>query len=533
MHSRYTVFVLCILMTLAGAATLMVWDGGWVLLVIGGALTLIGVIDLAQRSHSIQRNYPIIGHIRWMVEFIRPEIRQYLIESDADAAPFSRSQRALVYQRAKGQAGEHAFGTLLDVYREGFEFIAHSMSPAAHVDPAGFRIVIGGDACAKPYSASVFNISAMSFGSLSANAIRALNKGAKLGGFSHDTGEGSISAYHREFGGDIVWEVASGYFGCRTEDGKFDPAKYAAQAADDQIKMIEIKLSQGAKPGHGGVLPAAKVTPEISRTRGVPMGQDCVSPPRHSAFSNPLELMGFITTLRTLSGGKPVGFKLCLGHPWEFMAIVKAMLETGVRPDFIVVDGAEGGTGAAPTEFSDHIGTPMREGLLFVHNVLVGANLREHIRVGVAGKVVSAFDIASVLAIGADWANAARGFMFAVGCVQSLSCNTNRCPTGVATQDPIRQKALDVDDKGERVFRFHRQTLQSLADMLAAAGLEHPSELGPHHLVRRVSATQVKQFSELHTFLRPGVLLDGSCVEGFYCDNWMRASADSFDALPV
>jgi glutamate synthase domain-containing protein 2 len=533
MHSRYTIFVLCILMTLAGAATLMAWDGGWVLLVIGGVLTLIGVIDLAQRRHSIQRNYPIIGHIRWMVEFIRPEIRQYLIESDADAAPFSRSQRALVYQRAKGESGEHAFGTLLDVYREGFEFIAHSMSPAAHVDPASFRITIGGVACAKPYSASVFNISAMSFGSLSANAIRALNKGAKLGGFSHDTGEGSISAYHREFGGDIVWEVASGYFGCRTADGKFDPDKYAAQAADDQIKMIEIKLSQGAKPGHGGVLPAAKVTPEISRTRGVPMGQDCVSPARHSAFSNPVELMGFITTLRTLSGGKPVGFKLCLGHPWEFMAIVKAMLETGVRPDFIVVDGAEGGTGAAPTEFSDHIGTPMREGLLFVHNVLVGANLREHIRVGVAGKVVSAFDIASVLAIGADWANAARGFMFALGCVQSLSCNTNRCPTGVATQDPIRQKALDVDDKGERVFRFHRQTLQSLADMLAAAGLEHPSELGPHHLVRRVSATQVKQFSELHTFLRPGVLLDGSCAEGFYCDNWKRASADSFDALPV
>jgi glutamate synthase domain-containing protein 2 len=533
MQSRYTIFVSCLLLAIVGAATLRIWDGAWVVLAIGGILTVLGVIDLTQSHHSIQRNYPIIGHIRWMVEFIRPEIRQYLIESDEDAAPFSRSQRALVYQRAKGEQGERPFGTLMDVYRDGYEFIAHSMRPAMHADPTSFRITIGGSACLKPYSSSVFNISAMSFGSLSANAIRALNKGAKMGGFSHDTGEGSMSVYHREFGGDIVWEIASGYFGCRTADGKFDPEKFAALAADDQVKMIEIKLSQGAKPGHGGVLPAAKVTREISDTRGVPMGQDCISPPRHSAFSTPLEMMAFITTLRTLSGGKPVGFKLCIGHPWEFMAIVKAMLETGVRPDFIVVDGAEGGTGAAPTEFSDHIGTPMREGLLFVNNVLNGVELREEIRVGVAGKVVSAFDIASVLAIGADWANAARGFMFAIGCVQSLSCNTNHCPVGVATQDQLRQRGLVVPDKAERVFRFHRQTLKSLADMLAAAGLEHPSELGPHHLVRRVSATQVKQFSELHTFLHRGELLDGSCTEGFYCSNWARASADSFDALPV
>jgi glutamate synthase domain-containing protein 2 len=531
MLNRYTVFTLCILAALAGALTFKMWDGAWLLLVAGGALTLIGVIDLFQRHHSIQRNYPVIGHIRWMVELVRPEIRQYLIESDEDAAPFSRSQRSLVYQRAKGEAGERPFGTLMDVYRDGYEFIAHSITPATAADPSTFRIQIGGAACTKPYSASVFNISAMSFGSLSASAIRALNKGAKMGGFSHDTGEGSISPYHREFGGDIVWEVASGYFGCRTDDGRFSPDKFAAQAAADQVKMIEIKLSQGAKPGHGGVLPAAKVTKEISETRGIPMGQDCISPPRHSAFSTPRELMDFITTLRTLSGGKPVGFKLCLGHPWEFMAIVKAMLRTGVRPDFIVVDGGEGGTGAAPTEFSDHIGAPMREGLLFVHNVLVGANLRQEIRVGVAGKVVSAFDIASVLAIGADWANAARGFMFAVGCVQSLSCHTNRCPTGVATQDPLRERALVVPDKAERVFNFHRQTLKSLADMLAAAGLTHPNDLGPHHLVRRVSATQVTQFSELHTFLKPGELIDGPCHAAFYALNWERASADSFDAL--
>ncbi len=527
---RYTAFALCLLLIFPSLALALVWPGGWALFVMFVLLSLLGVRDLVQTRHSVQRAYPIIGHARWMIELIGPEIRQYLIEADEDAAPFSRSQRSLVYRRAKGLAGERPFGTLLDVYRDGYEFIGHSSVPAEAADPATFRIQIGGPACAKPYSGSVYNISAMSFGSLSANAIRALNAGAKRGGFSHDTGEGSISPYHREMGGDIVWEVASGYFGCRTPDGRFDPERFAAQATTDQVKMIEIKLSQGAKPGHGGVLPAAKVTKEISQTRGVPMGQDCVSPARHSAFSTPRELMGFITQLRALSGGKPVGFKLCLGHPWEFMAMVKAMIETGVTPDFIVVDGAEGGTGAAPTEFSDHIGMPMREGLLFVHNTLVGAGLREIIRIGAAGKIVSAFDIASVLAIGADWANAARGFMFAIGCIQSLSCNTNRCPTGVATQDLRLQSALVVPDKAERVHNFHRLTLKALADMLAAAGLTHPDQLQPHHLVRRVSATEIAQFSELHTFLKPRQLLDDPDVGGFYGRNWARASAESFAA---
>jgi glutamate synthase domain-containing protein 2 len=419
-------------------------------------------------------------------------------------------------------------GALLDVYQDGYEFIGHSTIPAKAADPQGFRITMGGPHCAQPYSASVFNISAMSFGSLSANAIRALNAGARRGNFSHDTGEGSISPYHREMGGDIVWEVASGYFGCRTPDGHFDPETFAEQARTDQVKMIEIKLSQGAKPGHGGVLPAAKVTREIADTRGVPMGQDCISPPRHSAFSTPLEMMAFVARLRTLSGGKPVGFKFCLGHPWEFMAIVKAMLETEILPDFIVVDGAEGGTAAAPTEFSDHIGAPMREGLLFVHNTLVGVGLRDKIKLGAAGKIVSAFDIASVLAIGADWANAARGFMFAVGCVQSVSCNTNRCPTGVATQDKLLQTALIVPDKAERVYNFHRLTLKALADMLAAAGLEHPDALKPYHLTRRVSATEIKSFSQLHTFLEAGQLVENRCEDGFYAENWARASAQSF-----
>ena len=534
--SRFFTFGLCgvllAFVLVLGAADIALWASAWMwaITLVLVSLVAVGLHDVVQRDHSILRNYPVLGHVRWIVELIRPEIRQYLIQGDEEAAPFSRSQRSLVYARAKAEGSERPFGTLLDVYRDGYEFIGHSTRPVSAADPASFRVSIGGDQCTRPYSASVFNISAMSFGSLSANAILALNQGAKRGGFSHDTGEGSISPYHRQGGGDIVWEVASGYFGCRTAEGRFDPDKFAAQAASDQVKMIEIKLSQGAKPGHGGILPAEKVSKEISETRGVPMGQDCVSPPSHSAFSTPLEMMAFITQLRTLSGGKPVGFKLCLGHPWEFMGIVKAMLETGVRPDFIVVDGGEGGTGAAPAEFSDHIGAPMREGLLFVHNTLSGAGLRDQIRIGVAGKIVSAFDIASVMAIGADWTNAARGFMFALGCVQSLTCNTNRCPTGVATQDAVRQRALVAPDKAERVYNFHRSTLKALADMLAAAGLEHPNQLRPHHLVRRASMTEIKSFAEMHTFLRPGELLSGSLTEGFYASSWRMARADSFDA---
>ena len=526
--SRYST-VIVVWALLCVALYLMPRHPAWMWVAIGAAvLMMVGVRDLLQTHHSILRNYPIIGHIRWMVEMIRPEIRQYLLESDEDAVPFSRMQRSLVYRRAKGQSSEQPFGTQHDVYREGYEFISHSTQPLVPADPASFRIMIGNDQCAKPYSASVFNISAMSFGSLSANAIRALNAGAKRGGFSHDTGEGSISRYHREAGGDIVWEIGSGYFGCRTEDGKFDPERFAAQARDDQVKMIEIKLSQGAKPGHGGVLPAAKINEEIAATRGISMGRDCVSPPSHSAFSNPREMMTFIAQLRELSGGKPVGFKLCIGHPWEFMAMVKAMLATGVTPDFIVVDGAEGGTGAAPVEFSDHVGLPMREGVLFVHNVLVGAGLRKRIRIGAAGKVVSAFDIACVLALGADWANAARGFMFALGCIQSVSCNTNRCPTGIATQDAARQRALVVPDKAERVYRFHASTMRALSELLAAAGIAHPSDLRPRHLIRRVSPSRVSQFSDLHKFLAPGELLGGACDDNFFGHNWAMASADTF-----
>ena len=527
--NRYAFFACCVLFTLVSLPWLGAHAWLWPLTLISGLLSLVGVNDLLQTRQAVRRNYPILGNIRYLVEAIRPEIRQYLLEADGDELPFSRAQRSLVYARAKNQGADKPFGTLSDVYRSGFEFIGHSMLPAAHCDPATFRVSVGGPQCSQPYSASVFNISAMSFGSLSANAIRALNQGAKLGGFYHDTGEGSISPYHREHGGDLVWELGSGYFGCRDEQGRFDPQRFAEQAANPQVKMIEIKLSQGAKPGHGGILPRHKVTAEISLTRGVPMGQDCISPARHSAFATPTELLQFIARLRELSGGKPVGFKLCLGHPWEFMGIAKAMLATGILPDFIVIDGKEGGTGAAPLEFTDHIGVPLREGLLFVHNTLVGCGLREHIRLGASGKIVSAFDIASVMALGADWANSARGFMFAIGCIQSQSCHTNKCPTGVATQDPLRQRALVVPDKAERVFNFHRNTLKALAEMLAAAGLEHPSQLSAKHLVRRMSATEIKLFSQLHVFLKPGELLTGEVNGEFYSRMWQMARADSFE----
>lgn len=531
--SRYAFFAGCVLATLVCLPLLPGQAWLWPLALLAGALTLLGLHDLLQTRHAVLRNYPVLGHIRYLVEGIRPEIRQYLLEGDAEQLPFSRSQRSLVYARAKNEPADRPFGTQSDVYQTGFEFISHSMLPAAHGNPDDFRVTIGGPQCRQPYSASVFNISAMSFGSLSANAIRALNKGARLGNFAHDTGEGSISPYHREHGGDLIWELGSGYFGCRTEDGAFDPQRFAAQAQQPQVRMIEIKLSQGAKPGHGGILPQHKITAEIAAVRGIPRDRDCVSPARHSAFGTPIELLQFIARLRELSGGKPVGFKFCLGHPWEFMAIAKAMVVTGILPDFIVVDGKEGGTGAAPLEFSNHIGVPLREGLLFVHNTLVGLNLRDKIRIGASGKIISAFDIASVLAIGADWANSARGFMFAIGCIQSQSCHTNKCPTGVATQDPLRQRALVVPDKAQRVFNYHRNTLKALAEMLAAAGLSHPSELEPRFLVRRLSATEIQLYSQMHVYLKPGELLDGPVQGEFYRRMWAMAQADSFAPATV
>ena len=524
--SRYLSFWIVLLLTMALAAAAAAGKIAWWWAVAPALLSALGIWDMNQRSHAILRNYPLMGHFRFLFEMIRPEMRQYFFESDNDGAPFTRKERSLVYQRAKGEVDSRPFGTELDVKLRGYEWVGHSLSPTI-IASHDFRVTVGAER-AQPYSMSVFNVSAMSFGALSANAIRALNRGAKKGGFAHDTGEGSISPYHREFGGDLLWQIASGYFGCRNGDGSFNEEKFVAQATSPQVKMITVKLSQGAKPGHGGVLPAAKVTPEISATRGVPMGVDCISPATHSSFSNPIGLLEFIQKLRTLSGDKPVGFKLCVGHPWEFFGIVKAMLQTGILPDFIVVDGSEGGTGAAPLEFVDHVGMPLQEGLLLVHNALVGAGLRDRIKIGASGKVITAFDLARTLAIGADWCNSARGFMFSLGCIQSQSCHTDRCPTGVATQDIGRQKALVVPDKAERVYRFHESTLHALQELVQAAGLPHASALRAHHIVRRTSDHEVKLMSDLLSYLQPGDLLNQNYRYPVFAKYWPIARAESF-----
>ncbi|WP_159952350.1 FMN-binding glutamate synthase family protein [Rhizobium sp. 18065] len=529
-NQRYAVFLG------AGVAALAALGGGlfyssWLLVValICGALFLLGIHDLHQYKHAILRNYPIVGHLRFLLESIRPEIRQYIIESDNDAVPFNRQDRGLVYQRAKGVEDKRPFGTIENVYGSGYAWLTHSATPVTIAD-TNFRVRVGGSACKQPYDVSLYNISAMSFGSLSASAILALNTGARKGGFAHDTGEGSISRYHRQGGGDLVYQVASGYFGCRGADGGFSPGKFAALSADPQVKMIEIKLSQGAKPGHGGMLPASKISAEIAEARGIPMGVDCTSPAAHSTFSTPIGLMEFVGQLRELSGGKPVGFKLCIGHRREFMSMVKAMLLTGIFPDFIVVDGAEGGTGAAPVEFANRVGMPMLEGLTFVHNTLRGAGIRDQIRIGAAGKIVSAFDIARTLALGADWCNAARGFMFAIGCIQAQSCHTNRCPVGIATQDPVRQRAIDLDDKSDRVARFHRNTMLALGEIAGAAGLANPSNFMPYHFMFRQKDNEFLDGNEAFPYLPEGFLVCGKEIPELatWHDRWDRASAQTF-----
>ena len=523
-------------LTLSVIALLLCIPGFWVVsnhprwvalfLVIAIVLVATGIHDLRQERHAILRNYPVIGHLRFFFEKIRPEMRQYFFEGDTDGMPFPRERRAIVYQRAKNDLDKKPFGTQGNVYAEGHEWMLHSITPKP-LAKEQFRVTIGGPDCTQPYSASVLNISAMSYGALSANAIRALNLGAKTGNFAHDTGEGSISPYHREAGGDLIWEIGSGYFGCRNDDGTFSADKFAAAAVDPQIKMIEIKISQGAKPGHGGVLPAAKVTEEIAAIRHVPMGKDCVSPASHSAFSTPKELIEFVAKLRKLSGGKPTGFKLCIGHRHEFLGIVKAMIELNTTPDFIVVDGKEGGTGAAPAEFIDNIGMPLRDGLAFVHSSLMGAGLRDKIKIGCAGKIITGFDMARAFALGADWCNVARGFMFAVGCIQAQTCHTGHCPTGVATQDPSRQRALVVPSKAQRVANFHRETIKSLAEMLAAAGMSSPTDLKPHHIVRRIGDGRILTLSEQFVFLENGAFLNGSAPASL-ASVWDRAKAEAF-----
>jgi len=477
------------------------------LLVLLVPLWALSVVDLAQRHHSLRRNYPVSARFRWFFEWLRPFLRAYIVESDLDGRPYSHDARALVYARAKGDVSAHPFGTELDVYSDEYEWLAHSIAPSRNA-PKDTRVRVGSDQCSRPYEAARLNISAMSFGALGANAIEALNLGAKQGGFYHDTGEGGLSPYHLKHGGDIVWEVGSGYFGCRDKQGHFDPARFAERAANDAVRMTEIKLSQGAKPGHGGLLPGPKVTAEIAGTRDVPQGEDCLSPPWHTAFSTPIELVEFAAKMRDLSGGKPVGIKLCVGYPHELFAVVKAMRETGIHLDFIVIDGAEGGTGAAPTELSDSVGMPLREGLMLARNALVGTHLKGPVKLAASGKISSGAGIAMNAALGADWCNAARAFMFSLGCVQSMRCHTDTCPTGVATQSPARQRALVVPEKAARVARFQRATLDALHDIVVACGLDSPDQFTPDGLRQRISAVEMRSMDELYPFVEPGELLD-------------------------
>lgn len=532
--TRYWFFAACCL-TLAASLLLALLGYGrlfWVLATVSGFLSVVGTVDVLQARQSIRRNYPILAHLRFMMESIRPEIRQYFLEDDTERIPFSRAQRSVVYARAKNQLDKRPFGTQQDVYEEHYEWLNHSIAPTS-IDIHDFRVTIGSPQCSQPYSASVFNISGMSYGALSPTAILALNAGAKRGNFFHDTGEGSISRFHRHHGGDLVWQIGSGYFGCRNHDGSFSAERFAENAAAEQVRMIELKLSQGAKPGHGGVLPGAKVTAEIATARGIPPGEDCISPAVHAGLTTPVELLQFMARLRELAGGKPVGFKLAIGHPWEWFSLAKAMVKNGITPDFIVVDGGEGGTGAAPLEFSDHVGAPLSEALMLVHNTLVGIGLRGQVHLGAAGRIITAFDMVRTFAMGADWCNAARGFMFSLGCIQAQTCHTGKCPTGVTTQDPGRYRALVPEDKATRVFNFHQNTLKALRELIAASGLSHPGNIGPEHVIRRVSSTEVRSMAALHQWVKPNSLLgDEGSEHPVFRTFWELASADVFSAPP-
>ena len=503
------------------------WPGAYWFLLMVLPLIVLGLYDLVQHKHTILRLYPVIGHLRFLFESIRPEIQQYFVESDTNGQPISREFRALVYQRAKGERDTRPFGTLFDVYRDGYEWINHSLAPKP-VREDNPRVLFGGSDCAQPYAASPLNISAMSFGALSRNAIRALNQGAKLGNFAHNTGEGGLSPHHLHFGGDLIWQVGTGYFGCRNPDGNFDETLFKDKACHPAVKMVEIKLSQGAKPGHGGILPAVKLTREIADIRHVPMGYDVISPPAHSAFSTPLGLLEFVAKLRHLSGGKPVGFKLCVGNKSEFLAICKAMLETEIKPDFITVDGSEGGTGAAPIELTNSVGTPLRDGLLFVHNALIGCGLRGQLRIIASGKAISAFHILRLMALGADTVNAARAMMFALGCIQSRHCNRDTCPTGIATQNPARYRQLDINHKATRVANYQASMIENLMELIAAAGLNNLGELRPWHIYRRVDGAETRHYAELYSYISQGCLLTDSNRPEAWRDDWQRAVANSW-----
>jgi glutamate synthase domain-containing protein 2 len=511
---------------------IVVWSYFWhwalLLFVLVVPLIILGVADMVQRKQSIRRNFPLLGRLRYVLEDLRPKIQQYFIEGDTDGTPINRNDRSVIYQRAKKQIDTTPFGTQLNVYAEGYEWMNHSIVPLDfHAVDHHPRISVGNKDCKQPYKASVLNISAMSFGSLSSHAVEALNAGAKIGGFAHNTGEGGLSPYHLKHGGDIIWQIGTGYFGARDPDGKFSPEAFEKNATRAEVKMIEIKLSQGAKPGHGGILPAKKNTPEVAAIRLVKAGTTVFSPPFHSAFATPKELVHFVQKLRELSGGKPVGFKLCIGKKSEFISICKAMVELDTYPDFITVDGGEGGTGAAPPEFSNFVGMPLLDGLAFVDNMLKGFGVRHHIKVCASGKILTGFQIIRAIALGADMCNSARAMMMALGCIQALECNRNTCPTGVATQDPSLVSGLVIEDKKVRVANYHKNTVESFVELMAASGIDSPTKLNRHQITRRIFMNKVKTLEEIYPSIPAGAMLT-SPVPGRYRKSFESASSEKF-----
>lgn len=522
------VFAVVSLLTVGLLAFLFSTQWLWLLLVLL-PIILLGFYDMVQKKHAIMRNFPILGRGRYIMEWLRPKMYQYFIEPDTDGRPFNRINRSMVYQRAKKVLDTAPFGTQLDAYAEGYEWMEHSITPLhMHGLNHDIRITVGGPDCTQPYNASILNVSAMSYGSLSKAAVLALNGGAKIGGFAQNTGEGGISPYHLENGGDIIFQVGTGYFGCRTEDGNFDIEIFAKKMQDERVKMAELKLSQGAKPGHGGILPAKKNTAEIAAIRHVKEGTEVISPPYHKAFNTPIGLLEMIAKMRIAAGGKPVGFKLCIGSKRQFFAICKAMVETKLLPDFITIDGGEGGTGAAPPEFSNSVGMPYRDALAFAYNALVGFGLKEHIKLFASGKITNGFDMYRAFALGADACYSARAMMMAVGCIQALECNLNTCPTGVATQDPELIRGLVVADKKVRVANFHEETMKSFAEMLAAAGQKSTQEITRHHVHRRITMSEVRSYAHLYPYVPENAFLDENTVPGVYLHNWKNSSADSF-----
>jgi len=527
---RYTLLSAVILTTLLLAKLATEFSTLIYLTLVFTILTFLGLYDLLQKKRSVLTNYPLIGRMRFLFESIRPELRQYFWESDDDKVPYSRNQRAMVYQRAKNIHGIRPFGSLEEMYGDDYVWLNHSITPSV-ISDQDFRVKVGSGENA--YNISVLNISGTSFGALSPNAITSFNLAAKKGKFAHNTGEGSFSKYHSNGGGDTIWQISTGYFGCRTKDGRFSEEKFKKTANLKQIKMIEIKISQGAKPGHGGMLLGSKVTEEIANTRGVEPGQDCISPAKHQEFSTPKELINFVYKLKKLSNNKPVGIKLCIGHPWEFISIVKTMVSMKKYVDFITIDGSEGGTGAAPAEFTDHFGSPLKDAIVFASNALIGAGLKDRIKLAASGKLVSAFDIAQICALGADWVNMARPFMFSIGCIQARACHTGECPTGVATMNKSRYRAIDIEDRSNRASNFHKNTLHVFKEMLESVGVKHPSELNRRHIVRRLSESEIKLADQIYPKVLPNELLTKNkiknCTDPRLKVYWDKVSTNSFN----